>query len=87
MIIITCNELLRSVIKTFVLVIWRLVSLYATHPDPLLLQPVSFSLTQNHYTLDRNQYHTYIIFKVVQYTYGSSKITDNSMVYQLTYPV
>ena len=32
-------------IKTLVLVIWSLVSLYVTHPNPLLLQLVSFALT------------------------------------------
>ena len=37
------NKLFSNVIKTFVLVIWSLVSLYVTHPN--LLQPVSFALT------------------------------------------
>ena len=39
------NQLLSNVIKPFVLVIWSLVSRYVTHPDPLLLQEVSFALT------------------------------------------
>ena len=34
-----------NIIKTFVSVIWSLVSLYVTHLNPLLLQPVSFALT------------------------------------------
>ena len=45
--------------KTFILVIWSLASLYVTHPNPLLLQPVSFALTYKRYTLGRNQYHVY----------------------------
>ena len=53
------NELLSNVIKTSIQVIWSLVSLYVTHPNPLLLQQVSFSLTKNRYTLGRNQYHVY----------------------------
>ena len=56
---IVSPELLSDVIKTFVSVIWSLVSLYVTHPDVFLFQQVSFALTHNRYTLGRNHYYTY----------------------------
>ena len=39
----------------------ELSKLCVTYPDPLLLQPVSFTFTWNRYILGRNQYHVYSI--------------------------
>ena len=51
--------MLSNAIKTLVLVVWSLVSLCVTHPNPLYLQVVYFALTQNCYTPGCNQYHVY----------------------------